>query len=72
MKLLSVKSKFHNEWVAFLFTNKFKGEGKVIAHHKDRHTLHKKLKGKRSSGLYITFAGSPLPKEYAVILSIIL
>lgn len=64
----AVKKRFRNEWVAFEFTSG--KEGKLLAHGKDRHELHKKLR-KRKGKLkaYITYTGTLLPKDVAIILT---
>ena len=69
MKLSDAKKRFDGEWLAFQFAEKGSEAGKVLLHEKDRHLLHKKLISKKAkAGVYVTFAGPMLPKEYSVIL----
>ena len=71
MKLEAAKKKYKGDWIAFKFTDPDKNEGRVLLHGKDRHNLHKKIRSRKSgaSNLYITFAGSILPKDFAIILT---
>ena len=65
------KKKYKGEWLAFSVTKEKEDgiiEGKVIAHHPDRRTLHQKLRKKRIKGVYITFAGPLVRPGYVVIL----
>jgi len=70
MRLSSAKTKYHGRWLAFRFTDESKEEGRVLLSDKDRHRLHQRLLKPRyrKAGLYVTYAGPLLPKEYSVIL----
>lgn len=68
MSLEEAKTRFQGEWLAFrAFDEGDNPEGEVILHHKDRRTFDKELVEGSITGVYVTFAGPPVPEGYAVM-----
>jgi len=69
MKLATAKRKYHDDWIAFRFTDEAKEEGRVIAHDKDRRKVFMRLaRGGKLRKAYVTFGGPFVPPDVAVIL----
>ena len=68
MKLEEAKALYSGEWIAFrAFEEGHNPEGKVALKYKDRRAFDKELLKQRLTNVYITFAGPPIPKNYAII-----
>jgi hypothetical protein len=68
MKLETAKRKYHNQWIAFKYSNESKNEGEVLIHTKNRKTLYKKLDMAKAGGkVYLTFCGQMLPKNCSIL-----
>jgi len=68
MKLEEAKSRYQGEWIAFRALDESDNpEGEVILHNKDRRIFDKELVKREIKGIYITFAGPPVPEGYAVM-----
>jgi len=68
MKLEEAKREYRGEWIAFRALKEVdNSEGEVVLHNKDRRAFDKELLRLGLTGVYITFAGPPVPEGYAVI-----
>ena len=68
MKLEDVKTVHAGEWIAFRAVEESENpEGEVLLHNRDRRAFDKELLQKGLIGVYITFAGPPVPEGYAVM-----
>ena len=68
MKLEEAKELHQGEWIAFRpFEENDNPEGEVLLHNRDRRAFDKELVQRRLTGIYITFAGPPVPEGYAVV-----
>ncbi|MDI6707953.1 MAG: hypothetical protein QME47_02555 [Candidatus Thermoplasmatota archaeon] len=69
MKIKDLKKRYKGEWLAIeVIKENDEGpvEGRLILHEKDRDKLWEKVKLTRGKTTYITFAGPPIEKGYAV------
>jgi hypothetical protein len=68
MKLDEAKAQYPGEWIAFRAVDENENpEGDVLLHCKDRRAFDKELVERGLIGVYITFAGPPVPEGYAVM-----
>ena len=68
MRLEEAKALYPNEWIAFrAFEESDNPEGELVLHNKDRRAFDKELLEQGLTGVYITFAGPPVPEGYAVM-----
>ena len=68
MKLEEAKALYPGEWIAFRTIEEGNNpEGEVILHNRDRRGFDKELLEQELTGVYITFAGPPVPEGYAVM-----
>lgn len=68
MKLEEAKALYRDEWIAFRTSQEGDNpEGEVVFHKRDRRAFDKELLQRGLTGIYITFAGPPVPEGYAAI-----
>ncbi len=69
MRLEEAKALHEQEWLAFRAFEEGEDnpEGEVVLHSKDRRVFDKELVEQGLTGVYITFAGPPIPEGYAVM-----
>ena len=68
MRLEDAKTLHQGEWLAFrAFEEGDNPEGEVVLHSKDRRVFDKELVEQGLTGVYITFAGPPIPEGYGVM-----
>lgn len=68
MKLNEAQKLYPEEWIAFRTAEEGDDpEGEVVLHNKDRHLFDKELVKQNLTGVYITFAGLPIPEGYAAL-----
>lgn len=71
VSLENAKRQYVGQWLAFLVTEETPaGElwGQIIAHNRDRRSLHRELREKKIEHAYVTYAGPPVQPGYAVLL----
>jgi len=68
MKLAEAKRLYQGEWIGFRAPDETEDpEGAVVLHNSNRRAFDKELLELGLTGLYITFAGPPVPEGYAAI-----
>ncbi|HUT02409.1 MAG TPA: hypothetical protein VM163_00765 [bacterium] len=68
MKLAEARTLYQGEWIAFRELEEVEDpEGEVVLHNSNRRAFDKELLELGLTGLYITFAGPPVPEGYAAI-----
>ncbi len=69
MKLEEAKDLYPGEWIAFRSQDDSENpEGEVLLHHKDQRVFDEELLKRKLAGIYITFAGPPIPDGYGTLL----
>ncbi|MCC7264949.1 MAG: hypothetical protein IT369_20720 [Candidatus Latescibacteria bacterium] len=68
MRLDEAKALYPGEWVAFSTVEEGDNPaGEVSLHNKDRRVFDQQLLERGLTGVYITFTGSTVPDNYAVM-----
>jgi hypothetical protein len=68
-KIKELVKKYAGEWLAIEVTEEKDGEpvkGKLLLHKRDRSELWEKVSLSKKREIYVTFAGPPIKKGYAV------
>ena len=68
MKLEEAKALYAGEWIAFRTVEETENpQGEVVLHNRDRRLFDRELLERGLTGVYITFAGPPVPEGYGTL-----
>ena len=68
VKLEQAKALYQGEWIAFRALEQGDNpDGDVVLHNRDRRAFDNELVERRLTGVYITFAGPPVPEGYGTL-----